>query len=471
MAEEKKLGFFSLVALVIGSMIGGGIFNLASDMAAGAGAFSIIVGWIITGIGMISLGMSFQNLNMKRPDLDGGVFSYARAGFGDFMGFNSAWGYWLSAFLGNVAYGTLLFSSIGYFIPVFEGGQNVASIIGASVMLWGVHFLILRGVHSAAIINLITTIAKLIPVLVFIIAAIFAFNIDIFQDGFWGDAGSFSWSAVGSQVKSTMLVTLWVFIGIEGAVVFSSRAKNRKDVGRATIIGLIGTLAIYIMITLLSLGVMNQVEVGQLQNPSMAYILEHVVGKWGAVLINLGLIISVLGAWLGWTLLASEIPFLAAKDKVFPKWFGKENKNKAPINALWLTNGLIQIFLLTFIISDQAYTFAFSLASSAILIPYAFSAFYQLKYSWHSTESDRMKNIIVGAVASIYGIWLVYAAGLDFLLLTMILFAPGTLVFRWVQKENNKERTFSKIELGIAILFVVLAIYAIYQLATGNITI
>lgn len=471
MAEDKKLGFFSLVALVIGSMIGGGIFNLASDMAAGAGAFSIIVGWVITGIGMISLGMSFQNLNMKRPDLDGGVFSYARAGFGDFMGFNSAWGYWLSAFLGNVAYGTLLFSSIGYFIPVFEGGQNVASIIGASIMLWGVHFLILRGVHSAAIINLITTIAKLIPVLVFIIAAIFAFNIDIFTDGLWGDAGSFSWSAVGSQVKSTMLVTLWVFIGIEGAVVFSSRAKNRKDVGRATIIGLIGTLAIYIMITLLSLGVMNQADVGQLQNPSMAYLLEHVVGKWGAVLINLGLIISVLGAWLGWTLLASEIPFLAAKDKVFPKWFSKENKNNAPVNALWLTNGLIQIFLLTFIVSDQAYTFAYSLASSAILIPYAFSAFYQLKYSLHSTEADRTKNIIVGAVASIYGVWLVFAAGLDFLLLTMILFAPGTLVFRWVQKENGKERTFTKVELGIAIAFVVFAILAIYQLATGHITI
>ncbi|MEH6940857.1 arginine-ornithine antiporter [Bacillus sp. JJ722] len=471
MAEDKKLGFFSLVALVIGSMIGGGIFNLASDMAAGAGAFAIIVGWVITGIGMISLGMSFQNLNMKRPDLDGGVFSYARAGFGDFMGFNSAWGYWLSAFLGNVAYGTLLFSSIGYFIPVFEGGQNVASIIGASIMLWGVHCLILRGVHSAAIINLITTIAKLIPVLVFIVAAIFAFNIDIFTDGFWGDAGSFSWSAVGSQVKSTMLVTLWVFIGIEGAVVFSSRAKNRKDVGRATIVGLIGTLVIYIMITLLSLGVMHQADVAQLENPSMAYLLEHVVGKWGAILINLGLIISVLGAWLGWTLLASEIPFLAAKDKVFPKWFSKENKNNAPVNALWLTNGLIQIFLLTFIVSDQAYTFAYSLASSAILIPYAFSAFYQLKHSLHSTDADRTKNIIVGAVASVYGVWLVYAAGLNYLLLTMILFAPGILVFRWVQKENGKERTFTKVELGIAIAFVVFAILAIYQLATGHITI
>ena len=489
--QNKKLGLFSLMALVVGSMIGGGIFNLASDMASGAGAVAIIVGWVITGIGMIALGLCFQNLNMKRPDLDGGVYSYARAGFGDYMGFNSAWGYWVSAFLGNVAYATLLFSSIGYFFPTFEGGQNVASIIGASILLWGVHFLILRGVHSAAIINLITTIAKLVPVLVFVVAAILAFNLDQFSMNLWGNAGSFSWSAVGSQVKSTMLVTLWVFIGIEGAVVFSSRAKNRKDVGRATILGLVGTLLIYMMVSLLSIGLMSQADVAGLSNPSMAYLLESVVGKWGATLINIGLIISVLGAWLGWTLLASEIPFLAAKDGIFPKWFGKANKNNAPVNALWITNGLIQLFLLTFIVSDQAYTFMFSLASSAILIPYAFSAFYQFKYSLQTKEADRTKNLIVGFVASVYGVWLVVAAGLDYLLLTMLLFAPGILVYRAVRLEGDeggfhpetkvgivpnhangsKKPIFTKPELAVAIVFVVLAVYAVYQLATGGITI
>ena len=215
---------------------------------------------------------------------------------------------------------------------------------------------------------------------------------------------------------------------------------------------------------------MNQADVANLSNPSMAYLLEHVVGKWGAVLINIGLIISVLGAWLGWTLLASEIPYLAAKDGVFPKWFGKENENKAPVNALWITNGLIQLFILTFVVSDQAYTFMFSLASSAILIPYAFSAFYQFKYSLQSKEADRMKNLIIGLIASIYGVWLVVAAGLDYLLLTMLLFAPGILVFRVVQKEGNR-KLFTKAELIVAIVFVVLAVYALYELISGNIAI
>ncbi|MBE9916583.1 arginine-ornithine antiporter [Paenibacillus donghaensis] len=471
MGEEKKLGLLTLTSLVVGSMIGGGAFNLASDMAKEAGAGAIIIGWIITGIGMIALGLSFQNLTEKRPDLDGGIFSYAKAGFGNFMGFNSAWGYWLSAWLGNVAYATLLFSSLGYFFPIFDGGQNIASIIGASIMLWCVHMLILRGVQSAALVNLVTTIAKLVPVFVFIIVGICAFHIDIFIDGFWGQGGSFSWADIGSQVKSTMLVTLWVFIGVEGAVVLSSRAKNRSDVGKATVIGLTGTLIIYILISLLSLGLMQQADVADLQNPAMAYLFESVVGKWGAAFINLGLVISVLGAWLGWSLLASEIPYLAAKDGVFPKWFAKENKNKAPSHSLWITNCLIQIFLLTFIISDQAYHFAYSLASSAILIPYAFSAFYQFKHSLQSQDKDRARNMIIGIIASIYGIWLVFAAGLNYLLLTMTLYAPGIIIYINLQKQHSIKKIFTRPELVLSIAIATFALFAIFGLITGRITI
>ncbi|MFN2744809.1 arginine-ornithine antiporter [Bacillus sp. z60-18] len=468
MAEEKKLGLFALIALVIGSMIGGGAFNLASDMASGAGAGAILIGWVITGVGMIALAFSFQNLTTKRPDLDGGIFTYAREGFGHFMGFNSGWGYWFAALLGNVAYGTLLFSAVGYFIPVFGDGQNIASVIGASVILWSVHFLILRGVQSAAMINLITTISKLVPIFAFIIAVIFVFHLDLFTQDFWGQG--LSLGSIGSQVKSTMLVTVWVFTGIEGAVLFSSRAKKSSDVGKATVIGLISVLAIYIMITMLSFGVINQENLAGLPNPSMAAIMEHIVGKWGAVLINFGLIISVLGAWLAWTLFAGELPLIAAREGVFPKWFGKENKNGAPTNALTLTNAIIQLFLLTFIISDTAYQFAFSLASSAILIPYLFSGFYQLKYSWLHKEPDRIKNIAIGLIASIYGIWLIYAAGLDYLLLTMILYAPGILVFRAVRK-SKKEPVFNKAELVVAVIILILAIVAIAELMSGSISI
>jgi arginine:ornithine antiporter/lysine permease len=465
MADAKKLGLFSLIAIVIGSMIGGGAFNLASDMAGGASAGAIIIGWVITGIGMIALAFCFQNLTNKRPDLEGGIFSYAKAGFGDYWGFNSAWGYWLSAWLGNIAFLTLLFSGIGYFIPIFNGA-NLASIIGASILLWLLHFLILRGVHSAALVNLVVTIGKLVPIFLFIIFAIFAFKFGTFSHDFWGKNG-FSFSNVMSQTKSTMLVTLWVFIGIEGAVVLSSRAKNMKDVGKATVIGLLSTLIIYILISLLSFGIMSQAHLAELKSPSLAYVLKQVVGPWGAAVVNIGLIVSLLGALLGWTLLAAELPYLAAKDGILPKMFAKENKNKAPVNALIVTNVLVQIFLLTLLVSDKPYKFAYSLASSAILIPYLFSALYQVKYSIQQKET---KQIVLGVIASVYGIWLLYAAGLSYLLLTSILYAIGIFVFRIAQKERG-EKTFKQpFELVWSVIFDLLAVIAVIMLVIGKIS-
>lgn len=469
--DSKKLGLFALVAMVIGSMIGGGAFNLISDMGSSAGGLAIIIGWIITGVGMIALGFSFQNLTTMEPDLDGGVYSYAKAGFGDYMGFNSAWGYWISAFLGNVAYGTLLMTAVGNFFPIFKGGANVASIIAASVLLWLVHFLILKGVKGATFINTVVTVAKMIPIFLFIVLIIIGFNFDTFMAGFHGMtkgmSNGFDFESLMTQVKSTMLVTLWVFIGIEGAVVFSSRAKRRSDVGKATLIGLIAVLLIYMLITILAQGVVDQGKIADLTNPSMAAVMEEIVGPWGASFINIGLIISVLGAWLGWTLLAGEVPYLAAKDNVFPAWFGKENENHAPVNSLLITNILIQLFFLTLIFTDKAYNFAFSLASSAILIPYAFSAFYQVKYAL--THYQGGKQLLIGIVASVYAIWLVYAAGLEYLLLTMLLYFPGIIVYQQVQKANHKP--INNLDKALFIGLTLLTIAGIYFIVTGKITV
>lgn len=472
-SDTNKLGKTSLIGLVIGSMIGGGAFNIISDMGGQAGGLAIMIGWIITAIGMISLAFVFQNLTNVRPDLEGGIYSYAQAGFGDFIGFSSAWGYWFAAFLGNVAYATLLMSAVGNFFPIFKGGNTLPSIIVASFLLWGVHFLILRGVETAAFINSIVTVAKLIPIFLVIICMIVVFNFDTFKAGFYGmtsgGTGIFSWGDTMSQVKSTMLVTVWVFTGIEGAVVFSGRAKSKKDVGTATVIGLVSVLVIYFLMTVLAQGVIQQNQIVDLASPSMAQVLEHIVGHWGSVLVNIGLIISVLGAWLGWTLLAGELPFIVAKDGLFPKWFAKENKNKAPINALLITNILVQIFLISMLFTDSAYQFAFSLASSAILIPYMFSAFYQLKYTIEHKGHATVKQWAIGIIASIYAIWLVYAAGIDYLLLTMLLYIPGLFVYRFVQRNNHKPLT--KGDYILFAVIIILAIIGIIRLAMGSVSV
>jgi arginine:ornithine antiporter/lysine permease len=475
--QSQKLTLLPLIALVIGSMIGGGVFNLPSDMSRGASPGAILIGWIITGIGMLMLAFVYQSLAIRKPELNAGPYAYAKAGFGNFIGFNSAWGYWLSAFLGNVAYAVAIFSALSYFIPIFGDGNNLPSIIGASICLWLTYALVMRGVKEAAFVNVITTIAKLVPIFLFILIAIIAFNWDKFTFNFWGQGDVEGTGGLGSilhQVKSTMLVTLWVFIGIEGASVYSARAARRSDVGRATIIGFAGALGIYVLVSLLSTGILSQPELAGLKVPSMAGVLEPLVGAWGAALINLGLMISVGGAFLSWTLLCAEIPFTCGRDGTFPKWFGAENQNGSPANALLATTVLIQLFLVLSFFSKNAYQFFYFIASVAILPPYVLSGAYALKLALSGEgygPGDRSRNwdIFVGALATIYGLWLVYAAGLNFLLMCTVLFAPGILVYMQARRERGQP-VFVGFESALAIIILLLAIVAAYLMWTGKIS-
>jgi len=468
-----KLRLGALVALVVGSMIGGGIFSLPQNMAASADVGAVLIGWVITAIGMLTLAFVFQTLANRKPDLDGGVYAYAKAGFGDYMGFSSAWGYWISAWLGNVGYFVLLFSTLGYFFPIFGEGNTPAAVIGASVLLWAVHFLVLRGIKEAAFINLVTTVAKVVPLVLFVLIALFAFQLDIFTADIWGvknpDLGS-----VMNQVRNMMLVTVWVFIGIEGASIFSARAEKRSDVGKATVIGFITVLLFLMLVNVLSLGIMTQPELAKLQNPSMAAVLEHVVGHWGAVLISVGLIISLLGALLSWVLLCAEIMFAAAKDHTMPAFLRKENANHVPTNALWLTNAMVQLFLVITLFSASTYLSLIYLATSMILVPYLWSAAYALLLAvrgetYENALAERKKDLFIGAVALIYAIWLLYAGGIKYLLLSALLYAPGAILFAKAKHELGKP-IFTNVEKLIFAAVVIGALVAAYGLYDGFLT-
>ncbi|CRM12408.1 MULTISPECIES: arginine-ornithine antiporter [Pseudomonas] len=468
-----KLRLGALVALVVGSMIGGGIFSLPQNMAASADVGAVLIGWVITAVGMLTLAFVFQTLANRKPDLDGGVYAYAKAGFGDYMGFSSAWGYWISAWLGNVGYFVLLFSTLGYFFPIFGEGNTPAAVIGASVLLWAVHFLVLRGIKEAAFINLVTTVAKVVPLVLFVLIAVFAFKLDIFTADIWGvknpDLGS-----VMNQVRNMMLVTVWVFIGIEGASIFSARAEKRSDVGKATVIGFITVLLFLMLVNVLSLGIMTQPELAKLQNPSMAAVLEHVVGHWGAVLISVGLIISLLGALLSWVLLCAEIMFAAAKDHTMPEFLRKENANHVPANALWLTNAMVQVFLVITLFSASTYLSLIYLATSMILVPYLWSAAYALLLAvrgetYENALKERRKDLFIGAIALIYAVWLLYAGGTKYLLLSALLYAPGAILFAKAKHELGKP-IFTPVEKLIFAAVVIGALVAAYGLYDGFLT-
>ncbi|MGN5592612.1 arginine-ornithine antiporter [Stutzerimonas nitrititolerans] len=471
--STQRLRLGALVALVVGSMIGGGIFSLPQNMAASAGAGAVLIGWAITAVGMLTLAFVFQTLANRKPELDTGVYAYAKAGFGDYMGFSSAWGYWISAWIGNVSYMVLLFSTLGLFFPVFGEGNSLAAIVCASLLLWGIHFLVLNGIREAAFLNLITTIAKVVPLVLFIVITALAFKVEVFTADFWG-SGNLELGSVMDQVRGMMLVTVWVFIGIEGANIYSARAQNRRDIGKATVIGFYAVLLLLVLVNVLSMGIMSQPELAALKNPSMAGVLEHVVGSWGALLISIGLIISLLGGLLAWTLLCAEILFAGARDHTMPTFLRKENAKQVPSNALWLSNGLIQLMLIITLFNDATYLNLLYLATSMILVPYFWSAAYAVLVSWRGETyerepGERRKDLLIALVALLYAAWLLYAGGIQYLLLSALLYAPGALFFAKAKRELDQP-VFTTLEKLIFVAVLIGALIAAYGLYDGFLT-
>ena len=472
--KTRQLGPLLLTALVVSSMIGGGAFNLPQNMAAAAGLGAIVIAWAVTLVGMFFLANTFRTLADKRPDLTAGIYSYSREGFGKFAGFMMAWGYWLSSALGNVAFAVLAMQVLGYFWPAFGQGDNMPSFIGGSLLIWAMCFLVLSGVKRMAVLNVVATTLKLAGLIatIGIVAAFVQFG--KFSLDFWGSATHLG--SVFSQVKGTMLVTLWVFIGIEGAVVVSDRARRQSDVGLATIMGLVICIVIYALISTLPFGVMSQPQLAHLNNPSAAYVLKSVVGNWGGALVNLALLISVLSSWLAWTILVAELPFMGAKDGVFPKFLARENKNHAAAPSLWVSTAIMQIVMFSVFFAHNAWIWLITITGAMILPPYLSSAGYLWKYAttsaYKSTHGESSgASILTGFLGVIYAIWLLYAAGAQFVLLSTIMYVIAVPVYWWAQREHGAARIFNAYEKWAAILLFLVAILAVYLFVRGVVTI
>ncbi|MBJ3816161.1 amino acid permease [Shimwellia pseudoproteus] len=459
---EKKLGLAALTALVLSSMLGAGVFSLPQNMAEVASPSALLIGWTITGVGILFLALAMLLLTRLRPDLDGGIFTYAREGFGELIGFCSAWGYWLCAVIANVSYLVIVFSALSFFTDtpqcrLFGDGNTWQAIVGASVLLWVVHWLVLRGVQTAASINLIATLAKLLPLGLFIVLALLAFRLSTFELDFTGvELGVPVWA----QVKNTMLITLWVFIGVEGAVVVSARARHKKDVGRATLLAVVAALLVYLLVTLLSVGVVPRSELAEMRNPSMATLMVKMIGPWGDVIIAAGLIVSVCGAYLSWTIMAAEVPFLAATHRAFPRVFGRQNKNNAPSASLWLTNISIQLCLVLIWATNSDYNTLLTIASEMILVPYLLVGAFLVKMARTPVQK------FIGIGACIYGIWLLYASGPTHLMLSVVLYAPGLLVFiyaRYTHRHDIPLAAREKALIGIILAVVIPATWMLIR--------
>jgi arginine:ornithine antiporter/lysine permease len=450
---------------------------------------------------MFTLARVFQSLARRKPELDAGVYAYAKAGFGNYPGFAAALGYWIGSFIGNVSYFVLIMSTVGlinqtlsgagrmvghgdydYGEPnsLFGAGDTIPAVLVSSVILWSVHFLILRGVKQATFINTIVTVAKIVPIFLFVLivatAGLFVagagFSLSTFAANFWGGEGETK--SLWGQVSATMGVVVFVFLGVEGASVYSRYAQKREHVGTATVLGFIGVTCLMVLITLLPYGVMPQSGLKEVQQPSVAGVLGHVVGPWGVVFIGIGLIVSVLGAYLAWSLIAAEVIWSAAKTKDMPAIIARENKHGVPAAALWLTNLGTQVFLISTLFSADALRLMVDLTSAVNLIPYLLVAAYGLKLAisgetYEVNPKERTGHMILAGIATVYTLFLIYALGLKFLLLGAVLYAPGTGLYFWARREQ-KQRVFTPVELGLFLVVVAGAVLGIVLLATGYIT-
>ena len=473
-AAPGKLPLSSLTAMVIGSMVGAGIFNLPGRFATATGPFGALIAWAIAGTGMYMLARVFQALAERRPDIDNGVFAYAKAGFGDYVGFLSAFGYWLGSVLGNTFYWVLIGATLGRFFPdLFGDGTNAYSVIVSLIGVWAFHFLILRGVKEATFINTIVTIAKVVPLILAILLFVFFFNYSQFSENFFGGVGMPEKSLI-MQVRDTMLITVFVFIGIEGASVYSRFAQKRSDIGSATILGFVAVTGLMVAITLLPYATTPRAAISGVSNPSLAGALELVVGHWGAVMISIGVLVSVLGAFLAWTLICAEVLFAASKSKDMPQLFAAQNVSEVPTNALWLSNILVSLFIISTYWSRDAFNFMLDMCSVTTLFPYLLVAGYGVMLArsgvgYENSRDQKGRDGIIAGIAVVYTVFMIIAAGSKYVILTCVLFAPGTILYFWARREQDA-RLFTGIEFAVFAVLIVGAAIGVYGLATGLIT-
>ena len=449
--HHGKLGIFRLVASVITLILGAGVFTLSGDQAAhGANGAAILTAWGISAVGVLCLVMTFFALSRLKPQLKGGIYSYAAAGFGDFLGFNSAWGYWISAILCTVSFSALLCGALSYFFPVFGTGNNLASVIVASCIIWFYAFLVSRGVKEAAGVNLIITISKFVPIFVALTAIIFfqKFDVNIFMENM--AHGSVEGMSFFEQVSGTMMVT----------------------------IAFVCVLTIYLLVSTLSMGVMPLSELSELSNPALAGVMERAVGPWGATLINGGVVLSLVGAMLGYTVLSAECPYEAAAQGGFVKAFARVNKKGAPIVTLVVTNLIIEMFLVIMLFSESTYQFFYALSAGMILLPYLLSAAYFAKVAF--TEAGSFKGKlgvpvpvwrVFAVFGVIYSVFLAWASGAVGVTLMSILYAPGILVYIKGKKERNQPFLENTLDRVVAAIILIAAIVSIGLLVTGTVSI
>lgn len=466
MNRKNTLNVWLLTALVVGNMIGSAIFMLPRTLAETASPGGTLLAWGMTGCGVLFIALVYGILAERKPELNGGPQVYAKALFPEgsersrLMGYFVTWGYSIANFVGNVAVITTFSGYLATFFPVLSSrtplpfpGRSLTwghflNFLVCSALLWFVYFLILKGIKGASKINFAATAAKVIGFVLFIAAALSAFQVSHLIPFTTITLGG-SHPGLLSQAGSAAVMMLWAFIGVESAVAFSARAKKRRDIKWATIIGLLVTLFIYIAISLLVMGALTRHDL-LLSTKPLVDALAEIIGTPGAYILGFLALVSLFGSSIGWIMLSAEVPYQAARQGYFFKAMAVTNRYGTAGRSLLLTCIVGQFFILSTLLQSvsDAFDFVSAVATLSYLVPYIFAAFYLIKLvvsgeGYEQQPRKRVKDGLIGILAALYTIWIIKAGTGDaYTFWTGIgMILSGILFYPLIQRSGFRKQT------------------------------
>lgn len=471
--DDGKVGFWGLTGLIVGGTVGSGIFALPATLTGGAGPLGILVGWTIVTLGMLALVSVYRNLTLRQTDIDDGIYGWSKAGFGHLAGFLSAYGHGAGDAIGNASYLVVIFSALGAFgaFSVFGDGTTWPAIIAASALLWSVNALVLRGVKTSTTVNGIITVVKILPIILFVVLALFNFKYSTFVIDFFGASHG---TSIFDQSQTVLLAAMWTLIGLESGTIFATRARNASDVARASAVGAVIVALLLVGVSVLMLGIIPASEITELHQPSMAGLMAVMVGPWGGTFINITLIVSVTGALIAWVALSAEQLMLSGRGMSATKWLGKLSPSGADGNSMLITTGIAQAMIIVAGFSTADYYALLAFSTSLALLPYLLSSLYALKsaYMGRGYEGDKAKvrywGIAVSTFAVVFVLFMFYGAGLKYVLLAATVWLVGLPLFLIGKREQRAKLT--KVEWGVCLAVAALAVAGVGGLAMGAIT-
>lgn len=433
-SKSQKIGLVTATSLVIGNMIGAGIFLVPATLA-NYGSISIL-GWIFTAAGALVLAKIFSNMSKIFVNKSGGPYAYSKAGFGDFIGFLVAWGYWISIWVSNAALAIAIIGALSVFFPVLETSPILAVTISLS-FIWLLTWINNRGVKSSGKIQVITTILKLLPLIFVILAGIFFFDIDNFPD--FNLTGDSNWVALSSAAA----ITLYAFLGIESASVPAENIVTpEKTIPRATMLGTAIATCVYIFGTVVLFGILP-IEILRDSPAPFAEAGKIIGGDYAGYFVAAGAAISAIGCLNGWILLSGQLPMATAKDNMFPRIFKRENKKGAPYLGVFIGSALTSILLLMNLTDGliEQFTFILNLTVLTALIPYLFvaAAYVIVLIEKKYYINNFIKTFTLGTLGFSYSIWAIFGTGSETVFYGFLLLLSGIpfyVLMHWNKREK-----------------------------------